>query len=423
MSNPTPSFWHDVSEGVTLCQKFYTRGRAALIRQGDQTSARGRRRLREEDDGLPPISKLARTQQYAESSSIETHVPNRPRNRPAVVRQTPARSPPTAASSSGTAFGAACPADTARPPGTSHTSSSTCGHARMSPAAEAACSSACAADPSDTARPPDTSHASSSTHGQTRMPPADVAACSSAGAADSSQPPAVTPQPPLHPQLRLRAARNKQAALAQRQARAERDQAARARTAHNKSVALAKRAAKAKPSAAKVGWKIANATSSHFGTNESKGAANTSLTAEQRARVACSAASAASARGGTTSDAPLRPFGGCDDATVPSPPPKQARSHKQSTFTDSSGETAAIANAALRNCDGTFSNSSGDSAVTDSSAQRNCDDDERKLLNETTTTTTSTPTATDFPPPPPPTPGPRDPVLALLQGATADSEH
>ena len=31
-ANPEPSFWYDVEPGVSLCQKCYTRGRAAMIR-------------------------------------------------------------------------------------------------------------------------------------------------------------------------------------------------------------------------------------------------------------------------------------------------------------------------------------------------------------------------------------------------------
>ena len=61
MCNPSPSFWHDVTAGVTLCQKCYTRGRAARIRHGGQTAAKTKRQFYPQNDGMPPTSKQART--------------------------------------------------------------------------------------------------------------------------------------------------------------------------------------------------------------------------------------------------------------------------------------------------------------------------------------------------------------------------
>ena len=116
-------------------------------------------------------------------------------------------------------------------------------------------------------------------------------------AAAPADAPRDTQQQLLHPQLRERAARNRQAALTQRQALVERGlaQELKDRTARNKEAALAKRAARAKPTPAKPGWNITVATSSHFGTDGSTSGAQATLTSSQRARVACSIASAAAA--------------------------------------------------------------------------------------------------------------------------------
>ena len=65
----------------------------------------------------------------------------------------------------------------------------------------------------------------------------------------------------------------------------------RERTARNREAALAQRAARAKPKA-KSSWNITVATSSHFGTDGNASAAQATLTASQRARVACSLAAA-----------------------------------------------------------------------------------------------------------------------------------
>ena len=230
------------------------------------------------------------------------------------------------------------------------------------------------------------------------MSPEEEAACSSACAADPPQLPhgAAPPLSP-NPQLLLRAARNKQAALALRRQRIEQAAAGRVRTAHNKSLALAKRAARVKPPTANAGWKITNATNSHFGTNDAKSAANTTLTTEQRARVACSTASAASsANSSTASDALLQPRS-CEDNTDQPPPLKQAR---LGISNDSSGEAAAI----------------------DCAALRHGNNNERKLTLETTTISNIMPTTTDFVSPPPLPPEPPRPRF-LLQGAAAVSDE
>ena len=52
-ATPLPSFWYDVTPGVSLCQKCYTRGRAAMIRNGGQTAANPRNAASSADDGPP----------------------------------------------------------------------------------------------------------------------------------------------------------------------------------------------------------------------------------------------------------------------------------------------------------------------------------------------------------------------------------
>ena len=123
MCNPSPSFWHDVDEGVTLCQKCYTRGRAALIRQGDQTSARGRRHQREGDDGMPPTSKQARTLQITTNASGDPAATARPpddtNNHEAALQPPPSKRACTSerGTSANSSGGTANLNVTARPPG------------------------------------------------------------------------------------------------------------------------------------------------------------------------------------------------------------------------------------------------------------------------------------------------------------------
>ena len=123
MCNPSPSFWHDVAAGVTLCQKCYTRGMAPLIRQGDQTSARGRKHQREGDDGMPPTSKQARTlHATANASGVPADTARPPGNtddheaalQPPPSKRARTNDPCTLSSGSG---GTAAHDNTARPPG------------------------------------------------------------------------------------------------------------------------------------------------------------------------------------------------------------------------------------------------------------------------------------------------------------------
>ena len=121
-ANPEPSFWYDVEPGVSLCQKCYTRGRAAMIRQGGQTTAKPRNAANHAEDGPP--TKARRTNKNSQTTAAESTAPAakkaRTDNAAAETRRCDEPLPVSASASAARPPGATegeLPLSTARPPG------------------------------------------------------------------------------------------------------------------------------------------------------------------------------------------------------------------------------------------------------------------------------------------------------------------